>query len=791
MRCKSCPLKNAKQVESDYQGLSPEKIEVAFVGEAPGSVELQTGKPFTGPSGDVMRGTANGMGCPPYALLNTTQCLPNEYMEDTCRDACKPRLFKELKNLSPKLTVALGASAVKALVPGQKGIMNIRRRFFTTEVGLVMACLHPAYYLHQDYTNDEISDFFDSIKLATNTANGTYPLTTSNPHYVIPTSAEELKTHLAIVEGERVAIDLETTGFDPIDDEILCVIIGAPSLTIVIPWALYQGDEDVQQLTKSFLEACQHVTYVGNFDLAFFRHRGIDIHLQRDLFITHYTNDETMTNSSLKARAVIELGVEDWEGEVKRYAPKKTDTYANVPTDTLHKYGALDGHYTKALEGVMWPEVTDASKHLMEHIMIPASDLFIDIQLKGIPVSVPKIFEAAEKLDARLADLRKSLQDYTKVAIFNPNAPHEVKRQLYGEMDFPNINNGSTDRPTLETLQERCSDNPHIVFVNTMLEYRDLMKTRGTYISELARFTKRDSRLHPQFNICGTVTGRPTCIRPNLLNVKEVDIVKRIYVAPKGWIYGSADQSQSELRCYAGLAEDQGLTDFFVKRAEQIARGEKPLDIHDYAWELTKCQSRVIAKTFVFGPLYGRTAEAIAYALNIPVPEAIRIREEIMKLFPMQEEYAQSQMKAVFETQTVVNPFGRVRHFPYLAQDDLNHIRNVAVNSPIQSTSNDLNLLSLITLCDLAKKGEIVFWPLQNIYDSINFLAPEKEWDNTHAAVTEVMESKAREEIGGWFNKVPFEVKIGQGYDWEEADPSPMEDARRTSTRQLDQLARR
>jgi len=132
--CARCPLGRngapGRPVASEYHGTNPPAV--AIVGEAPGRREVQLGRPFVGPSGKLLDyacakgGVARGE----IAILNAAACGPipsaADGMKEAAVAACRPRLLTELRRLRPRVVLATGAYALKAIGDGKLGITTVR-----------------------------------------------------------------------------------------------------------------------------------------------------------------------------------------------------------------------------------------------------------------------------------------------------------------------------------------------------------------------------------------------------------------------------------------------------------------------------------------------------------------------------------------------------------------------------------------------------------------------------------------------------------------------------------------
>jgi DNA polymerase len=126
--------------------------EVMVVGQNPGADEVGIGEPFVGPSGKVFEealGRIVGLSRDDLYITNTVKCYtkgnrkPTQSEVDNCRDF----LDLEMKLVQPKVAVALGSFAFKALT-GMSGIMkHCGKVVVSPRYGVrVVAMLHPSPY---------------------------------------------------------------------------------------------------------------------------------------------------------------------------------------------------------------------------------------------------------------------------------------------------------------------------------------------------------------------------------------------------------------------------------------------------------------------------------------------------------------------------------------------------------------------------------------------------------------------------------------------------------------------
>jgi DNA polymerase len=148
---------------------------VVLVGEQPGDVEDQRGEPFVGPAGVLLRRAVGDVGLDPDDLYVTNAVKHFKFRRQGKRRihqtpdrteiiACRPWLLAEFAQLSPRVVVALGATAAQALlgpafrVTRQRGVLlpwpesAYHPEDYAQPGGSaqVMATLHPSAILRAD-----------------------------------------------------------------------------------------------------------------------------------------------------------------------------------------------------------------------------------------------------------------------------------------------------------------------------------------------------------------------------------------------------------------------------------------------------------------------------------------------------------------------------------------------------------------------------------------------------------------------------------------------------------------
>jgi DNA polymerase len=149
--CTRCGLASARTQTVFARG-NPE-ASLCFVGEAPGADEDAQGLPFVGRAGQLLDRMISAMGLSPERdvyVCNILKCRPpgNRRPEPVEIDTCIPYLHEQLAIVQPRVIVALGNTAVAALLDSKLGITKLRGQWkLYRGLTLVMPTYHPSYLL--------------------------------------------------------------------------------------------------------------------------------------------------------------------------------------------------------------------------------------------------------------------------------------------------------------------------------------------------------------------------------------------------------------------------------------------------------------------------------------------------------------------------------------------------------------------------------------------------------------------------------------------------------------------
>jgi DNA polymerase-1 len=270
--------------------------------------------------------------------------------------------------------------------------------------------------------------------------------------------------------------------------------------------------------------------------------------------------------------------------------------------------------------------------------------------------------------------------------------------------------------------------------IDWLLEIRGYSKLKSTFLDGVLKYADENDRIHPAFNMTGTVNGRTACSAPGVHNVPRDTFIRNAFIASPGHKLVVMDVKGSELRILVHESGDEELKKI-------IESGE---DFHDTVarrlFNIPKGKGfekdeRTIAKNVTFGVIYGRGPRSIATALNMPYEEALSVYNHYFQVFPTIRDWMDNIHKRMRQQGYVRSPFGRLRRIPTIDHDKEEFrakAERQAQNSPIAGGSADYLYIILKRMWKrcvekgLIDKG-VKF--VHTIHDSIIFDVPERYVD--------------------------------------------------------------
>lgn len=159
--CRQCRLAQGRIRAVPGEG--PEDADILFIGEAPGFNEDRQGRPFVGPSGNLLEQLIASLGLTrkQVYIANVVKCRPPENRDPLPDEleACRPYLDRQIELIQPKLVITLGRFSMARYFPGQS-ITRIHGQIRHDGDQAIVPMFHPAAALRNPQWMEEMKRDF-------------------------------------------------------------------------------------------------------------------------------------------------------------------------------------------------------------------------------------------------------------------------------------------------------------------------------------------------------------------------------------------------------------------------------------------------------------------------------------------------------------------------------------------------------------------------------------------------------------------------------------------------------
>jgi len=147
--CTKCRLCEGRTHTVPGEGVEDARLVV--VGEGPGRVEDETGRPFVGPAGELLTKILAAIDLPRERVFicNVVKCRPPENRQPQYDEiaACLPYLHRQIQILKPKVILAMGNTAAQTLLNTKQSLGAMRNHVHRFRGTPVIVTYHPAALL--------------------------------------------------------------------------------------------------------------------------------------------------------------------------------------------------------------------------------------------------------------------------------------------------------------------------------------------------------------------------------------------------------------------------------------------------------------------------------------------------------------------------------------------------------------------------------------------------------------------------------------------------------------------
>ena len=397
-------------------------------------------------------------------------------------------------------------------------------------------------------------------------------------------------------------------------------------------------------------------------------------------------------------------------------------------------------------------------------VELPLCRVLADMEQAGFYVDRKALYEFGESLNSGIAALQESIWGEAGHA-FNINSPRQLGEVLFDELMLPSGKKTKTGWSTNADVLEKLRGKHPIV--DQVLEYRMLTKLKSTYADGLLKVISDDGRIHTNFQMTVTATGRLSSTEPNLQNIpvrKRLGAqIRKMFVASPGMTLVDADYSQIELRLLAHISGDEAMRDAFLSGEDFHA--VTAAKVFNVPLEEVTPTLRSRAKAVNFGIVYGISAFSLAQDIGVWPSEAKAYMDAYLEKYHGVRDY----MKAIVEQARaegyVSTLYGRRRSLPELKSSNFNTRsfgERVALNMPIQGTAADIIKLAMVNVYRRLQSEGLRARLILQVHDELIVECPEDEAERVKEILKSEMENTAQ-------LSVPLIVDAHIGHSWAEA----------------------
>lgn len=403
---------------------------------------------------------------------------------------------------------------------------------------------------------------------------------------------------------------------------------------------------------------------------------------------------------------------------------------------------------------------------LMLEIELPSLLSLAAMENRGVQVNASKLAGLSTELGERAASAQaKAFAEIGKEV--NLASPKQLQEVLFDQLQMPKTRQTKTGYTTdAAALTDLQISNPH-PFLDALLDFRDTTKLRQI-VDVLAGSIGSDKRIHTTYVQTGTSTGRLSSANPNLQNipVRTADgrRIREAFEVGDGYeCLLTADYSQIEMRVMAHFSQDAGLIEAFHS-GEDLHRFVGARVFGVLPAEVT-AEMRTKVKAMSYGLAYGLSAFGLARQLKIAQSEAKTLMTDYFARFGGVRDYLRGVVEQARENGYTETLFGRRRPFPDLQSPNRvlrDNAERAALNAPMQGTAADIMKIAMNGIeSDLHAKG-LASRLLMQVHDELIVEIASGEWDAVEPIVRDRMSNAAQ-------LRVPLDVQVGRGNEWNEA----------------------
>lgn len=825
--CAACTLNKIKVNSPKMQPTLADETLVYFLGESPGKIEDDQGKPFVGPSGKLLRY------CIPNDMIeycsfdNVISCRPSLDNRDPTLseiECCRKRHVEYIEKAKPKIIVGLGAHAQQWML-NSTDQQGLRGRVFAVKVGShkcwFMPTYHPARVLHsaseQAKNNGRSRQSNDESYLVTTYFGRTFKLDIEKAlTYVnaLPPEIEEeseLRKKVTTVndfntvcdllkkakQAKVKAVDIETNALRPYSTNAAILTIALSFDTIhfafsldhrLAKWSSVERHK-ILELVKCLLnDSTIKIAHNAVFECEWFAW----------LFGKEVINHAAWECTQLMAHFLDERrgAGQSADEDTKRATYQSLDFLIRLHFGLSYKacfnvdrkniahadhtetllYNATDTRLTLKLWHRQNELLRTEGLYNAYQRALPRQPTVALMQHLGMSVNQTTVKRLQKKLEEEIAvieaeidelDVIKQYKNDHKNKEFNPLGDDGLAIfRDYLKCPEIKIQDGNKVRLSIDKRILEKIDHP---FAKLLVKLRNRGKMKSTYVDGLespnGKYIYSDGNIHCNFNTTFTETGRTSSDLLNMQNFpKRNDAwIREEIEAPEGYAIVAADYGQLEACAAAMISRDKTYIKYLWE----------DFDTH-MAWavKIAKKIGKDIsdpkaAKSFRSEVKGGFVFASFYGASAKKVASSIGIEEDLAEEF--QEELWET-FAGYRSWQLKTLKFYRDNGF---VEDPTGRRRhhpltsNELLNAPIQGFASEIVVDAMNRLSYIASTtNKWHLHPRLNIHDDLTTILPLKGIDRSIEIISKTMLTPTVLNLIPQSFRVPLSVTVSLGKDW-------------------------
>lgn len=418
-----------------------------------------------------------------------------------------------------------------------------------------------------------------------------------------------------------------------------------------------------------------------------------------------------------------------------------------------------------ALDDILDSEMREKEQEkLYKELELPLVDVLYFMEKEGFKVDRKYLDELNGELTAETEKLAAEITDLAGEP-FNINSTQQLAKILFEKLGLKHGKKTKTGYSTnVEVLESLRNEHP---IIPAILQYRELVKLKSTYLDGMLPLIDKNGRIHTVFKQAVTATGRLSSTEPNLQNIpirkESGKRIRKMFVPADGNVLVCGDYSQIELRLMAHMSGDKAMIDAF-NGGEDFHRSTAA-KLFGVPFEEVTQDMRRSAKAVNFGIIYGISDFGLSEDLGISVYEARRYMQNYFATYPGVKRFMDDCVAFAKENGYVKTLYGRKRYIPEL-QASVYATRafgeRVAMNMPLQGTASDIIKAAMIEVDKKLAEGGYKAKLIMQVHDELIVDCPLSEKDNVEKLLKTCMQNVAE-------LSVPLIADVGSGENWLEA----------------------